>query len=115
MAHELLPCPFCGGEAHTETYIVEAKAGCRTCRVAAIRGHSPYGEDGLTKAVTVWNTPADLIPAMIAAAVAKERERCAVVAGREGVYPELNVYAGGPDWYRHGKRIAAAIRAGGGA
>lgn len=54
----------------------------------------------------------DLIPALIADAVAKERERCAHVAEREGVYPELNIYAGGPEWYQHGKRIAAAIRAG---
>lgn len=49
----------------------------------------------------------------IARAILAERERCATIAEREGVYPELNVYAGGPEWYRHGKRIAAAIRKGG--
>lgn len=38
-------------------------------------------------------------------------EEAARVAEREGVYPELNIAAGGPEWYRHGKRIAAAIRA----
>lgn len=44
------------------------------------------------------------------AAVLAEREACAKVAETEGVYPELNVWAGGPEWYRHGIRIAAAIR-----
>ncbi len=38
-------------------------------------------------------------------------EEAARVAETEGVRPDLNVYAGGPDWYKHGKRIAAAIRA----
>lgn len=38
-------------------------------------------------------------------------EEAARAAEREGVYPELNVCHGGPDWYRHGKGIAAAIRA----
>ena len=40
------------------------------------------------------------------------REQAARVAENEGVYPELNVYNGGPDWFKHGKRIAAAIRKG---
>lgn len=35
----------------------------------------------------------------------------AKVARSEGVYHELNVYGGGPDWYKHGQRIAAAILA----
>jgi hypothetical protein len=43
----------------------------------------------------------------------EEREKAARIAEREGVYPELNVFAGGPEWYQHGKRIAAAIRSGG--
>jgi hypothetical protein len=43
----------------------------------------------------------------------EERERAAMVAENEGVHPLLNVFNGGPDWYRHGKRIAAAIRADG--
>lgn len=37
-------------------------------------------------------------------------ERAAEVAETLGVYPELNVLAGGPEWYRHGKEIAKAIR-----
>lgn len=46
----------------------------------------------------------------IAAAIMDEREACAKIAEKEGVHPELNVFSGGPEWYRHGKRIASAIR-----
>jgi hypothetical protein len=42
---------------------------------------------------------------------AAEREACAKVCETLGVHPALNVYAGGPDWYKHGKECAAAIRA----
>lgn len=38
-------------------------------------------------------------------------EQCARIAETLGVYPELNAYGGGPEWYRHGKDIARAIRA----
>lgn len=46
----------------------------------------------------------------IDAATKAERESAATVAETEGVYPELNIWDGGPDWFKHGKRIAAAIR-----
>jgi hypothetical protein len=42
---------------------------------------------------------------------AKEREACAKVCETHGVHPALNVWNGGPDWYKHGKNCAAAIRA----
>ena len=42
---------------------------------------------------------------------ADEREACAKVCEKLSVYPELNVYNGGPDWYKHGKACAKAIRA----
>lgn len=48
----------------------------------------------------------------IARAIMAERERCAKVAETLGAYPELNVFSGGPEWYLHGKEIAAAIRRG---
>lgn len=32
------------------------------------------------------------------------------IAEREGVSPGLNVVDGGPEWYKHGQRIAAACR-----
>ena len=50
-------------------------------------------------------------PADMDAAIAKEREACAKVCEALGVHPALNVYGGGPEWYKHGKDCAAAIRA----
>jgi hypothetical protein len=44
-------------------------------------------------------------------AIQAEREECAKAAETLGVHPALNVFAGGPDWYKHGKEIAAVIRA----
>jgi hypothetical protein len=40
-----------------------------------------------------------------------EREACAKVCEGLGVHPALNVFNGGPEWYKHGKDCAAAIRA----
>ena len=40
-----------------------------------------------------------------------EREACAKVCETHGVHPALNVWNGGPDWYKHGKDCATAIRA----
>ena len=42
---------------------------------------------------------------------AAEREACAKLCETLGVHPALNVWDGGPDWYKHGKDCAAAIRA----
>jgi hypothetical protein len=33
------------------------------------------------------------------------------VARTHGVHPHLNVFGGGPEWYRHGQAIAEAILA----
>ena len=52
---DLLPCPFCGGDAYTEIYIIEAAAGCRECQFKVTRGHRPYEYDGLPKAIAAWN------------------------------------------------------------
>ena len=50
--------------------------------------------------------------AKFAALVASaEREACAKVCETHGVHPALNVWNGGPDWYKHGKDCATAIRA----
>ena len=48
------------------------------------------------------------------ALVVSEREACAKVCEGLGVHPALNVFNGGPEWYKHGKDCAAAIRARGG-
>jgi hypothetical protein len=56
-----------------------------------------------------WNQ-LDLINfATLVAAV--EREMCAKVCEGLGVHPALNIFNGGPEWYKHGKDCAAAIRA----
>ena len=50
--------------------------------------------------------------ALVAAvARAEENEACAKVCEGLGVHPALNVFNGGPEWYKHGKDCAAAIRA----
>ena len=48
---------------------------------------------------------------MLKPAIEAEREACANVCETLGVHPALNVWDGGPDWYKHGKDCAAAIRA----
>ena len=52
---DLKPCPFCGGDAYTEIYIVEAAAGCRECQFKVTREHRPYEYDGLPKVIAAWN------------------------------------------------------------
>jgi hypothetical protein len=51
------------------------------------------------------------VQAMIRKAVRDEREACAKICETFGVNPALNIWNGGPDWYKHGKDCAAAIRA----
>jgi|688.fasta_scaffold300710_6 hypothetical protein len=46
-----------------------------------------------------------------AASAAAENEACAKVCETLGVHPAVNVWNGGPDWYKHGKDCAAEIRA----
>jgi hypothetical protein len=51
---------------------------------------------------------------IVAARPAIRREalaEAAKVAETKGVYPELNIEDGGPEWYRHGLAIAADLRA----
>jgi len=43
--------------------------------------------------------------------IKNEREACAKVCEGLGVHPALNVFNGGPEWYKHGKDCAATIRA----
>lgn len=40
-----------------------------------------------------------------------EREECAKMCESMGVHPALNVWNGGPDWYKRQKECAEAIRA----
>lgn len=41
---------------------------------------------------------------------ADEREACAKLCESMGVHPALNVYNGGPEWYKRQKECAEAIR-----
>ena len=52
----------------------------------------------------------DKLVDIIATALDQQIERDAKVAGSFGVYPELNIYDGGPGWYKHQQAIAHAIR-----
>jgi Lar family restriction alleviation protein len=61
-APELLPCPFCGGEASATNYIVEGAVRCSDCRAYVSRTHG-HDEAGYEEAIAAWNTRADLIAA----------------------------------------------------
>jgi hypothetical protein len=63
-------------------------------------------KESLTVPVTMEQI--ERFAALVAAA---EREACAKVCEGLGVHPALNVFNGGPEWYKHGKDCAAAIRA----
>ncbi len=66
-APELLPCPFCGGEASATNYIVEGAVRCSDCRAYVSRTHG-HDEAGYEEAIAAWNTRADLSADLIAAA-----------------------------------------------
>jgi hypothetical protein len=65
-------------------------------------------EQGFLLRVTGIDEDLERFAALVAAA---EREACAKVCEGLGVHPALNVFNGGPEWYKHGKDCAAAIRA----
>ena len=116
------PCPFCGNGAHKISkslderfgYALEVSYGCPVCgfRLAA-RGDSSKGgyadNRGVEEsALRKWNTRADDASreAAIQAAVATEREECAIVAANtvcdEHIPTGIKIY---------GTRAAKAIRA----
>ena len=72
-------------------------------RQAGITMSSQYGVQ--------WEANTEDLEAFAKMVAATEREACARVCETLGVHPALNVYAGGPDWYKHGKECAAEIRA----
>jgi hypothetical protein len=51
------------------------------------------------------------VVAAIDALIAEVREEDAVIAETLGAHPAMNIYGGGPDWFKHGAKIAATIRA----
>ena len=87
---DLLPCPFCGGDAYTEIYIVEAAAGCRECQFKVTREHRPYEYDGLPNVIAAWNRRA--LPAVQPAA--REAALQEAANGLRKAAEELDGYVG---------------------
>ena len=58
-----------------------------------------------------WHVSTKHLMTLVEMVVAEEREACAKLCETHGVHPALNVWNGGPDWYKHGKDCATAIRA----
>lgn len=48
-------CPCCGGRPDGAKYVIEGAVWCKKCRLTMVRKHSSGREDGLGKAITVWN------------------------------------------------------------
>lgn len=68
---KLLPCPFCGGEAVSENYVIEAAAFCKQCRAKIIRSHGARDDNGLPEAIAAWNAR----PALLARQEGEDAER----------------------------------------
>lgn len=58
MSAELKPCPFCGGKAQQESYIVEACVFCTSCDARVRAYHEAKEDTGTAKSAEVWNTRA---------------------------------------------------------
>lgn len=86
---ELKPCPFCGGEAHLfedNSHSTAFDVGCwhQDCPV----NPQAWGKTR-EKAIAAWNTRAALpeVQAIVAEAVAAEREACARAAHDAVTHP----------------------------
>lgn len=60
----LLGCPFCGGEAKSENYVIEAQVRCLSCKARILRRHGALDDNGLHEAIAAWNTRATPAPAV---------------------------------------------------
>jgi hypothetical protein len=72
----------------------------------------PFNKYGLLQGDDDGEIDADkMFKAFEALVRADQIEKDAKMAETLGVHPGLNVWSGGPEWYKHGKDIAKAIRA----
>lgn len=67
---ELLSCPFCGGEAESNNFIIEASVQCGLCWATISRAHNPRDEIGIEKSIKAWNTRSQspMVKALVEAA-----------------------------------------------
>ena len=79
--------------------------------IATTLGSRMCDENGDTHGEKLYVMSIDEIVEAIELVAAKEREACAKVCETHGVHVALNIWNGGPDWYKHGKDCAKAIRA----
>lgn len=64
-APELLNCPFCGGEARTESTITDASVWCNACKATVVMKHylgPTVGWDASPRVAAAWNRRAALEP-----------------------------------------------------
>lgn len=61
-APDLLPCPFCGGEASAWNLTLEGAVRCADCRATIVRQHKPVYDTGHEEAIAAWNTRATPTP-----------------------------------------------------
>lgn len=55
---ELKACPFCGGPADQQNYVVEAVVHCTACCAVIRRVHARDVDTGIDSSASAWNTRA---------------------------------------------------------
>jgi len=59
---ELKPCPFCGGKAEQQNYVLEAVVHCSCCFAVIRRTHARDADTGIPASAAAWDTRAALTP-----------------------------------------------------
>ena len=135
---ELLPCPFCGGEASDAGYVFYRKpcedtvwedgspiteaffCNCPKCGINNMSGHIGYRTKA--QAIAAWNTRAPLSPAVLAALpevqalIRAETERCAelveAILKQDAKAAEPHNTAIASERWEYAEQLPAAIREG---
>lgn len=53
---KLKHCPFCGGRAMQENYVVEAAVYCTVCQAKIVCRHAPKVDTGIKASADAWNS-----------------------------------------------------------